>query len=41
MSTETEPCPICQGLGVVTYIDEEVGCQVSVPCWACTEPQPL
>ena len=36
-----EPCPICQGLGQVTYVDEEVGCQVSEPCWACTpDPQP-
>ncbi|KAF1007508.1 MAG: hypothetical protein GAK28_01850 [Luteibacter sp.] len=38
MPTTDEPCPICQGLGVVTYVDEEVCCQVSIPCWACSEP---
>ncbi|UPG96454.1 hypothetical protein [Luteibacter aegosomatissinici] len=29
------PCPICNGTGEVTYVDEEVGCQVTLPCWAC------
>jgi hypothetical protein len=33
-----EPCPICRGVGELTYIDEEVGCQIGVPCWACAGP---
>jgi len=34
-TTDSRLCPICQGTGTVTYIDEEVGCQVQLPCWAC------
>lgn len=34
---EPAPCPICQGKGTVTYVDEEVCCQVEMPCWACGE----
>jgi hypothetical protein len=33
-----EPCPVCKGLGEVTYIDEEVGCRIGVLCWACAGP---
>lgn len=36
--TADELCPVCKGLGEVTYIDEEVGCQIGVPCWACAGP---
>ncbi|MEZ2418936.1 hypothetical protein [Luteibacter sp. RCC_6_2] len=36
-TSESTVCAICQGTGTVTYVDEEVGCQVEVPCWACTE----
>jgi hypothetical protein len=25
-------------MGELTYIDEEVGCQIGVPCWACAGP---
>lgn len=32
---EATPCPICNGTGLVTYVDEEVGCQVQLPCWNC------
>jgi|GEM_PF-3136642 len=32
-----EVCPVCQGKGTVTYIDEEVCCQVEIPCWACAQ----
>lgn len=28
-------CPICGGKGEVVVIDEEVGCQVPMPCWSC------
>ena len=35
-STDNPPvCPICHGEGTVLHVDEEVGCQVVVPCWAC------
>jgi hypothetical protein len=32
------PCPICKGTGEVVYIDEEVGCRIATPCWACAGP---
>jgi len=37
MSIANEPdvCPICQGTGILVHIDEEVCCQVELPCWAC------
>ena len=43
MPTPNEPevCPICQGAGIVTYIDEEVCCRVEIPCWACTQSAEL
>lgn len=28
-------CPICGGKGEVIVIDEDVGCQVPMPCWSC------
>lgn len=34
---ESTPCPICEGRGTVTYVDEEVGCRVEIPCWACSD----
>ena len=33
----SEVCPVCQGKGTVTYVDEEVCCQVEIPCWACAD----
>lgn len=35
---ETAVCPLCQGKGFLVQVDEEVGCQVEVPCWACSPP---
>ncbi|SFW22376.1 hypothetical protein [Luteibacter sp. UNCMF366Tsu5.1] len=37
MSSTDNPsvCPICDGEGTVLHVDEEVGCQVALPCWAC------
>ncbi|HYG06608.1 MAG TPA: hypothetical protein VD865_09360 [Stenotrophomonas sp.] len=35
-----EPCPICGGSGELIVIDEEVGCQVAAPCWACRREVP-
>lgn len=35
-------CPVCHGTGEVVVIDEEVGCHVPMPCWACQDgPMPL
>jgi hypothetical protein len=34
-----ETCPICGGSGELTYVDEEVGCRITVPCWSC-QPAP-
>lgn len=34
----TPICPICHGEGTLVHVDEEVGCQVAVPCWACAAP---
>jgi hypothetical protein len=36
-TNESEVCEVCQGTGIVTYVDEEVCCQVEIPCWACTQ----
>ncbi|HEY4143547.1 hypothetical protein [Pinirhizobacter sp.] len=34
-------CPVCHGTGEVVVIDEEVGCHVPMPCWACQDgPMP-
>jgi hypothetical protein len=40
MPANNEPtvCPICHGTGVLIHVDEEVCCQVEVPCWACSLP---
>jgi hypothetical protein len=38
MSAGEKPtvCPICQGAGFLVHVDEEVCCQVEIPCWACS-----
>jgi hypothetical protein len=30
-------CPVCHGTGEVVVIDEDVGCHVPMPCWACQD----
>jgi len=34
-SSETPTCSICGGSGELVHIDEDVGCRITVPCWAC------
>ena len=38
VANEPAVCPICRGKGIIVHLDEEVCCQVEVPCWACSSP---
>ncbi|NID14554.1 hypothetical protein [Luteibacter yeojuensis] len=38
-TSDSPVCPICQGTGILVHVDEEVCCQVEVPCWACAVPE--